>query len=163
MSISISKLRAQIDVSTPGGSPPADLWMSATCDSPMPYVRMSQRALGVARANTSASAGCPGASSQRRRSSDGTPGRTTTTRPVDGQDEARRGSRHPEHGRSIRHVRLLSVSGVETGPVEPVADGDLIGPAVDPLEDVRIEHQVDAGDVRERLDGAVVVGGPEPT
>ena len=83
--------------------------------------------------------------------------------PVDGQDEARRGSRHPEHGRSIRHVRLLSVSGVETGPVEPVADGDLIGPAVDPLEDVCIEHQVDAGDVRERLDGAVVVGGPEPT
>ena len=36
MSISISKLRAQMPVSTPGGSPPAAANRSATCDSPIP-------------------------------------------------------------------------------------------------------------------------------
>ena len=118
----------------------------------------SQRARGRARANTSASAGWPGASSHSRRSSDGTPGRTTTTDPSTGRTRPGAVPAMPEHGRSGGHMCLLAVPGVEAGPVEPVADGDLVGPAVDPLEHARVEHQIDAGDVRERLDGAVVVG-----
>ena len=105
MSISISKLRAQIDVSTPGGSPPAVRWMSATCDSPMPYVRMSQRARGWARREDVGQRRVlgrvlpqPAELGRHARQDD-------DDRPVDGQDEARRGAGHPQHGRSDGHVR----------------------------------------------------------
>ena len=120
---------------------------------------MSQRARGSAAAKTSVSALCSGASSHSRRSSDGTPGRTTTTDPSTGRMRPGAVPAIPEHGRPHGHVGLFAVPGVEAGPVEAVADGDLVGPAVDPLEHVRVEHELHAGDLREGLDGTVVVRG----
>ena len=78
ISISISKLRAQMLVWTPSASPPASANRSATCDSPIPYVRISHRRRGCARANSGPSEACSGVIAHSRRSSDGTPGRTTT-------------------------------------------------------------------------------------
>ena len=161
MSISISKFRAQMLVSTPGGSPPASAKRSATCDSPMPYVRISQRRRGCARANSGPSEAWSGAIVHSRRSSDGTPGSTTTYDPPTAITSPGAVPAIPSTSGSGRDLRLLAVARVEPGAVEAVALRHLVRPAVDPPEHVLVEHELDARDLRKRLDGAVVVRRPE--
>ena len=82
-------------------------------------------------------------------------------RGADGHHEPGRGARDPQYLGAHGNVRLLAVAGVEPAAVEPVAHGDLIGPAVDLGQHVRIELELDAGDLGQGLDRAVVVGRPE--
>ena len=80
---------------------------------------------------------------------------------ADRHHEPRCGAGDAQHLRARGNLRLLAVARVEPVAVEPVAHGDLVGPPVDPGQHVRVELELDAGDLRQRLDRAVVVGRAE--
>ena len=163
MSISISKLRAQMLVSTPGGSPPA------ACEQ-VGHVRLADavgaRAAGAARRRPPeqlGQAGCSGASCHSRRSSDGTPGRITSRAPPDcASPEPARCRRCPSTRRAAQDMRLLAVAGRETVAREAAASGHRVRPLVICASTASSSTSVTPATSADRLHGAVVVGGPEP-
>ena len=74
----ISNSRAQIVASTPSPSPPARSSACATADSGVPKNRSARRSLAGARSRTRRTGSVSSARGQRRCSSRGGPGRTTT-------------------------------------------------------------------------------------
>ena len=109
----ISNSRAQIVTSTPSPSPPASASACATADSGVPKKRSVRRPRLGARATTLRTGSDSSARCQRRRSSRGGPGSTTTTQPSVSSTRPGAVPASPSDDRALRAGRLLSHAGGE--------------------------------------------------
>ena len=128
-----------------------------------PKKRRTRRLGGCVRARSARSASVSSAFGHSRCSSDGGPGRTTTTTAAVSRIEARRGPCEPERARAVGHRRLLRDAGCEVRVVaaQPLARRARDTPSIRASSSGSTCSPTPSS-ARDELDRAVVVRRPEP-